>query len=145
MHSKWEKTVIISKNFQDVNSVFDFYEGIIGDVRWENNTDLLISVCYFFDEPKGFQNKDIIIRFKKCFSATEICLCIITSKFPKRHLKRNIHTAAERLSTLPSVAGIPVQSSITFETSSNVTIAETSIVLTEENNPEFVSNILLSE
>ena len=69
MHSKWEKTVIISKNFQDVNSVFDFYEGIIGDVRWENNTDLLISVCYFFDEPKGFQNKDIIIRFKKCFSA----------------------------------------------------------------------------
>ena len=59
--------MIISKNFQDVNSVFDFYEGIIGDVRWENNTDLLISVCYFFDEPKGL--KDIIVRFKKCFSA----------------------------------------------------------------------------
>ncbi len=61
--------MIFSKNYDDINSVYDFSEGIISDVRWENNTNLLIDVYYFSDKPIGFKDKDITVRFKNCFSA----------------------------------------------------------------------------
>ncbi|MBQ7290507.1 MAG: hypothetical protein IJW76_02145 [Clostridia bacterium] len=62
--------MILSKDYTDINTVFDFYEGVISAISWdENGTDLLISVYYFFDEPEGCKDSDIILRFKSCSSA----------------------------------------------------------------------------
>ena len=61
--------MIISSNYKDINSIFDFSECIISNIYWKNNTDLLIDVYYFSDKPIGFKDKDITVRFKNCFSA----------------------------------------------------------------------------
>ena len=59
--------MILSKDYTDINTVFDFYEGVISAISWdENGTDLILSVYYFFDEPKGCKDCDISIRFKNC-------------------------------------------------------------------------------
>ena len=63
--------MILSKDFHTINTSFDFYEGIISKIFWtENFTDLLISVYYNYDTPKGLKDKEVIIRFKKCCKLT---------------------------------------------------------------------------
>ncbi len=59
--------MIISREPNDINSVYDFYEGIISGIKWDiDSMDLLLSVIYFYDEPVGLKDKEIIIRFKHC-------------------------------------------------------------------------------
>ena len=45
--------MILSRNFKDINSIYDFSEGIICNICWDNNiTDLLVTVYYYFEEPR---------------------------------------------------------------------------------------------
>ena len=61
--------MILTKNYEDINRIYDFNEGIICDVRWDENVvDLLVTVYYYFDGPKGLSNKDVVICFKNCTS-----------------------------------------------------------------------------
>ncbi len=73
--------MILSKSYTDINTLFDFYEGIISNISWdENGADLLISVYYFFDEPCGCKDSDIILRFKNCLRAEFDFKSMIASK-----------------------------------------------------------------
>ena len=66
--------MILSRDFNDINSIYDFSEGIICDICWDDNlTDLLVTVYYYFDEPRDIKNKDVIIRFKKCSTVNFDC------------------------------------------------------------------------
>lgn len=66
--------MVLSRNFEDINSIYDFCEGIITNICWnENLTDLLLTVYYFFDSPIGLKDKDIRIRFKNCSAVTFNC------------------------------------------------------------------------
>ena len=59
--------MILSRNFKDINSIYDFSEGIICNICWDNNiTDLLVTVYYYFEEPRDLKDKNVTIRFKKC-------------------------------------------------------------------------------
>ena len=58
--------MILSRDYKEINNVYDFYEGIISDITWDSSfTDFIITVYYFWDEPRGLKNKDVMIRFKK--------------------------------------------------------------------------------
>ena len=40
--------MVLSRNYEDINSIYDFCEGIITNICWnENLTDLLLTVYYF--------------------------------------------------------------------------------------------------
>ena len=72
--------MVLSRNYQDINSVYDFYEGIIGNISWDNNlTDLIVTVYYFFNEPNGLKDKDIVLRFKNCYAFNMCCKNMIFS------------------------------------------------------------------
>ena len=60
--------MILSKESEDIFKIWGgFYECYISGIKWNNTLeDLLISVNYFWDEPKGYKEKDIILNFKKC-------------------------------------------------------------------------------
>lgn len=59
--------MILSKNADDINSVYDFLDGIITEIKWDTNSaDLLVTVYYYFDEPEGCKDEDLTIRFKNC-------------------------------------------------------------------------------
>ena len=72
--------MILSQNYEDINSIYDFYEGIISDIFWDNNfADLVVVVYYFFDQPIGLKNKDVVIRFKKCSTFNFDCTNMISA------------------------------------------------------------------
>ena len=66
--------MILSRNYEDIDSIFDFHEGIISNICWNYNfTDLLMTVYYFYDIPQGLKDKDVIIRFKNCSTFNYEC------------------------------------------------------------------------
>lgn len=72
--------MILSKNYNDINSIYDFYEGIISNIYWDDNlVDLLVMVYYYFDEPYGLKDKNVILRFKKCSTFNCDCSNMITT------------------------------------------------------------------
>lgn len=72
--------MVLSRNFEDIHSTYDFCEGIITNICWsENLTDLLLTVYYFFDSPIGLKDKDIRIRFKNCSAVTFNCTNMLTA------------------------------------------------------------------
>ena len=72
--------MILSKNYQDINSVYDFYEGIISSISLDNNfVDLLVTVYYSFDDPQGLKDKDLVLRFKNCTAISFDCANMLVS------------------------------------------------------------------
>ena len=72
--------MILSRNFEDINSAYDFSEGIITNICWDVNlTDLMLTVYYFFDSPLGLKDKDIRIRFKNCSAVIFNCTNMLAS------------------------------------------------------------------
>ncbi len=72
--------MILSRDFNDINSIYDFSEGIICDIYWDDNLiDLLVTVYYYFDEPRDLKDKDVTIRFKKCSTVNFDCSNMLAS------------------------------------------------------------------
>ena len=72
--------MILSRNFKDINSTYDFSEGIITNICWDANlTDLLLTVYYFFDSPLGLKDKDVRIRFINCSAVIFNCINMLAS------------------------------------------------------------------
>lgn len=59
--------MILSRNYTDINAVYDFIDGIISDIKWDIRcADLLMTVYYYNDIPEGCKDQDLTIRFKNC-------------------------------------------------------------------------------
>lgn len=72
--------MILSRNYEDINSTYDFSEGIITNICWDTNlTDLLLTVYYFFDLPLCLKDKDVRIRFINCSALIFNCMNMLAS------------------------------------------------------------------
>ena len=72
--------MILSRNYEDINSTYDFSEGLITNICWDANlTDLLLTVYYFFDSPLGLKDKDVRIRFINCSAVIFNCINMLAS------------------------------------------------------------------
>ena len=72
--------MIFSRDFNEISSIYDFSEGIICNICWDNNlTDLLVTVYYYFDKPRDLKDKDVTIRFQKCSTVNFNCSNMLDS------------------------------------------------------------------
>ena len=59
--------MILSRYFTDINSTYDFIDGIISDIKWDIRcADLLLTIYYYNNYPAGCKDQDLTIRFKNC-------------------------------------------------------------------------------
>ncbi len=63
-------TEIISKNIEDINSLYDFSESIISSFSWDiPKNDFILCVLYNWNEPHELKNQDVVLRFVNCETA----------------------------------------------------------------------------
>ena len=106
--------MILSRNYKDINTVYDFYEGIISDITWDASlTDFIITVYYFWDEPRGLKNKDVMIRFKKTSGLNYSCAGMLESM--KKHNIDSPHPEIDRITINKDESGIRVEISSNYD------------------------------
>lgn len=56
---------------KNIKKTFDFYESIISNISLDEKfLDTKIKLIYFFDDPIGCKDKEIMITFHNCIKAT---------------------------------------------------------------------------
>lgn len=106
--------MILSRNYKDINTVYDFYEGIISDITWDASlTDFIITVYYFWDEPRGVKNKDVMIRFKKTSDLNYSCAGMLDSM--KKHNIVSPHPEIDSITINNDESGICVEISSNYD------------------------------
>ena len=57
----------IIRDYQAILNQFDFYGSYVTEVKWsEDLFDLILTVNYFHDMPKGCKNCDVLVILKDC-------------------------------------------------------------------------------
>lgn len=106
--------MILSRDYKEINTIYDFYEGIISDITWDSSlTDFIITVYYFWDEPRGLKNTDVMIRFKKTSGLNYSCAGMLGSM--KKHNIVSPHPEIDSITINKEESGIRVEISSNYD------------------------------
>ncbi len=63
--------MVLSKEIEDIGTVYDFYEGILSGFWWDApRNDGILTVLYAWDEPAGLKDAEVVLRLVDCASVS---------------------------------------------------------------------------